>query len=215
MNNLAAEQLFVTEAAQALLENRDRWPLLSLARYQVWEIAGIDSLPLVKRLCSDAVATIAPFESLDFIFTGYQYSVLRLGSDRFRLGLYGELGDYDGLTFAQTITQSQVGLRVSAKRCDRISKQEGNIVSDTIAPIPYGLLALLESAALDFLPHIACVEPSHSRLDLQPNRATLARIDGVPLVIWRHQLLSQPVFELHPPVGDTKAIEANLINIKI
>ncbi|HEY9601049.1 MAG TPA: hypothetical protein V6C85_05515 [Allocoleopsis sp.] len=59
------------------------------------------------------------------------------------------------------------------------------------------------------------LKPQESHFDLQPDLATLARIDRVPLIIWRHQLLSQPVFELHPPVGDAKAIEANLINIKI
>ncbi|HEY9725513.1 MAG TPA: hypothetical protein V6D50_03605 [Chroococcales cyanobacterium] len=97
----------------------------------------------------------------NLIFTGYHYSVLRLGGARFRLGLYGELADYWGLTFERTITQSKIGLRAWAKRCDRIS-------SEAIASIAYRLLALLESAALNLLPQITCVELPQSRLDLNP-----------------------------------------------
>ncbi len=69
MNSLSTEQLFLTEAAKVLLDNRNHSPFLNLSRYQVWEIAGIDSLQLVKRLFSAGVAKIAPFQSLDVIFT--------------------------------------------------------------------------------------------------------------------------------------------------
>jgi hypothetical protein len=97
----------------------------------------------------------------NLIFTGYQYSVLRLGGARFRLGLYGELADYGGLTFERTITQSKIGLRAWAKRCDAL-------LAEALVPIAYHLLALLESAALNLLPQITCVELPQSRLDLNP-----------------------------------------------
>lgn len=189
VSNLSTEQLFLTEAAKALLENKERSPFLNLGRYQLWDVAGIDALQLVRLLCSDAVAKLALFQSLDVIFTGYQYSVLRLGEEKFRLSLYGELGDYGGLTFLETIAQSQIGLQVSAKFCDQIKA-----------------IALKASCA-DNAPH--------SLARLQSNRAAPTRVEGFQVLIWRHQLLSQPVLEFHARVGDADAIEVKLSNTDI
>ena len=46
MNNLSAEQLFIIDAAQALLENPESL-FLDLALYQLWDITGTDSRQLV------------------------------------------------------------------------------------------------------------------------------------------------------------------------
>jgi hypothetical protein len=61
---------------------------------------------------------------------------LRLGEGNFRLGSYGELGTYGGLTFEETIrdaiasvqAQAQTGLQMSARWCDKMSAK------DAIAP---------------------------------------------------------------------------------
>ena len=213
MTHRSTEQLFLTEAAKALLENQENSPFLNLARYQVWNITGRDSLQLVKRLFSDVVAQLAPFQSLDVIFTGYQYSALRLGEAHFRLGLYGELGDYGGLTFEQTLAQAQVGLQVVATPCNGRSTEDTAVSQEAIGLTKYAAIGLLESTALDLLPNIGAVKPPDGLETLLPNCAIPAEIDGMSVVMWRHQLLSQPIVELHAAVGDAKAIEVKLINI--
>jgi hypothetical protein len=176
-------------------------------------------LQLTKRLVSDVVAHISSCESIDFIFTGYQYSVLRLGKTNFRLGLYGELGAYGGLNFEETIrdaiatpieytchlhsrhetqmghAQVQTGLQAWARQCVKIKA-----------------IALPASVALDLLPKIAVVEPPYSLEELQLNHAAPASIDGMSVLIWRHQLLSQPVLELQAGLGNAEAIELKLIS---
>jgi hypothetical protein len=195
MNNLSAAQLFITETAKALLNKPVNSPFLNLSQYKLWEVKGRDSLQLVKRLVSDVVAKVGPFQSIDFIFTGYQYSVLRLGDGNFRLGLYGELGTYGGLNFEEAIAQAKIGLQVEAK------SPEISAIALTLAP------------ALDLLPKIAVVQPPQRLEALPSNYAVAARIDENSVLIWRHQLLSQSVFELHTTVGDIEAIKVKLINI--
>jgi hypothetical protein len=176
MTNLSSQQLFLTEAAKALLDNQEQSLFLNLSQYQLWNISGSDSLQLMKLLVGDVAAKISPFQSLDFIFTGYQYSLLCLGKDSFRLGLYGELGTYGGLNFEETIhfaiatpdslvasrlysmndtqmlhAQAQTGLRVSARRCDKMEEKEATAFCCVIA--------LAESTAFDLLPKLAVVKP--------------------------------------------------------
>lgn len=191
MNNLSAEQLFITEAAQALSKNPESL-FLNLNLYQTWMVTGKDSRQLVGLLVSDIVEKVAPFQSIDFIFTGYQYSVLCLGEQHFRLGLYGELGRYGGLNFEQTIKQATIELQVKAS-CTQIS-----------------VLALTYVKALDLLPKIFVMSPLP---DLPPKSACWMTIADNPVLIWRHQLLSHPVFELHTTLGNAEAIKVKLINI--
>jgi hypothetical protein len=152
-------------------------------------LAGIDSLQLAKLLVSNVVAKLALFDSFDVIFTGYQYSALRLGEDNFRLGLYGELGDYGGLNFEEVIAHAQTNLRVWVGQWDKRK-----------------VIALPESTALDLLPKIAVFNSPGHLEESQPNCAVSAIIDGSSVLIWRHQLLSQPIFELHTAKGDVEAI---------
>lgn len=210
--NLSTEQLFLTESAKALLENQEQSLFLNLSRYQLWDFAGIDSLQLAKLLVSDMVTKMAPFQSLDFIFTGYQYSALRLCGGNFRVGLYGELGAYGGLNFEETITQVQTGLRVSARRCDKMNAKDTTASCSAISLTVCCAIALPEAVALDLLPEIAVVKPLHHLEELPPNFAVPGTIDAISVLIWRHQLLSQSVFELHTAVGDTEAIKLKLIN---
>ncbi len=190
MNNLSAEQLFSTDAAQALLESPEAL-FLNLALYQVWEIIGRDSRKLIQLLVSDVVEKIAIFQSIDFIFTGYQYSVLCLGDQNFRLGLYGELGKYGDLNFKQTIKQATIGLEAKVS-CTKIS-----------------VIALTYATALNLLPKII-VQPWQ---DLPLQYAAWMRIAEKAVLIWRHQLLSHSVFELHTTLGNAEAIKVKLINI--
>jgi hypothetical protein len=57
------------------------------------------------------------------------------------------------------------------------------------------------------------VQPPQRLEALPSNYAVAARIDENSVLIWRHQLLSQSVFELHTTVGDIEAIKVKLINI--
>ncbi|NEQ24110.1 MAG: hypothetical protein F6K28_34295 [Microcoleus sp. SIO2G3] len=189
MSKLSSEQLFLTEAAKTLLDKEEHLPFLNLSRYQLWELAGVDGLQLVKRLASDVVEKISPLQSLDFIFTGYQYSVLRLGEGNFRLGLYGDLGTYGGLNFEEAIASVRIGLQVWAKPCGAMQT-----------------MAIPEATALDLLPQIAVVKPPHHLEDLPPNCAVSATIHEIPILIWRHRLLSEAVFELHTALQDAKTI---------
>lgn len=189
MNNLSAEQLFITDAAKTLLENPDSL-FFNLALYQLWEITGRDSKKLVQLLVSDVVKKITPFQSIDFVFTGYQYSVLCLG-EYFRLGLYGDLGRYGDLNFEQTIKQATIGLQVKASSTQ------------------ISFLALSEATALDLLPQIV-MQPLPN---LRPKYAVWVTIAENPVLIWRHQLLSHSIFELHTTLGNAKAIKVKLINI--
>lgn len=68
------------------------------------------------------------------------------------------------------------------------------------------VIALPESTALDLLPKIAVFNSLAHLEELQPNCAVSAIIDGSSVLIWRHQLLSQPIFELHTAKGDAEAI---------
>ena len=78
----------------------------------------------MKLLASDAIAKIHPHQSLDFIFTGYQYSVLRLGETNFRLGLYAELGTYGGLNFEVVLRQAKTGLQVEVSQCNEVKGKD-------------------------------------------------------------------------------------------
>ena len=207
----SVEQLFLTKSAQALLENSDKSPFLNLSQYQLWDIGGLEGLQLATLLIGDAVAKIAPFQSLDVIFTGYQYSALRLSDGHFRLGLYGELGQYGGLTFAQTITQATEGLRVWAKLGNEKSGNSLDAWGCKIASMPYCAIALPQSTALKIFAHL---QSTHRLDELPPNCAIPTHIDGISILIWRHQLLSQSIFELHTSIEDAEAIEVKLINIE-
>ena len=51
----------------------------------------------------------------NLIFTGYQYSALRLGEGNFRLGLYGELATYGDLTFERKLPRDAGNFRIKPK----------------------------------------------------------------------------------------------------
>jgi hypothetical protein len=189
MSKLSSEQLFLTEAAKALLDKEEHSPFLNLSQYQLWELVGVDGLQLVKRLVSGVAAKIAPFQSLDFIFTGYQYSVLRLGEGNYRLGLYGDLGTYGGLNFEEAIASAKIGLRVWAKPCGTMQT-----------------IAIPEATGFDLLPRIAVFKPPHHLEELPLNCAVPATIQEIPTLIWRHRLLSEAVFELHTAVQDAETV---------
>ncbi len=93
------------EAAKVLLENSDSSLFFNLSWYQLWKVKDRNSLRLIKRLVGDVVTKVVPFHSIDFIFTGYQYSVLRLGLD-------GELWAYGGMNFEEAIAQAKIGLQI-------------------------------------------------------------------------------------------------------
>jgi hypothetical protein len=77
---------------------------------------------------------------------------------------------------------------------------------------PRCAIALPDAVGLDVLSQIARVKPPYRLEGLQRNCAVPAKIDNISVLIWRHQLLSQPLFELHTAVGDAEAIKVKLIN---
>ena len=62
-----------------------------LDRYQLWDIAGVDGLQVVKSLTKcDRVTTIAPFQSLETTINGDHCAILRLCEGNFRIGWQGD-----------------------------------------------------------------------------------------------------------------------------
>lgn len=158
---------------------------IDLSHYQLWDFAGVDGLQFALLL-SDAARKIAPFQSTEITFLGYPCSLLRLCGGNFRLGFE------NNPTLEQTIQQVPPDLRVWVKRCDSMKA-----------------IALTESASLDLL-SVAVTKPPHRLQGLQPNCAVPARIDGISVLVWRHQLLGQPIFELQMAMGDADIVRAKL-----
>jgi hypothetical protein len=80
-----------------------------------------------------------------------------------------------------------------------------------IALMPYCAIALPQSTALKIFAHL---QSTHRLNELPPNCAIPTCIDGISVLIWRYQLLSQFIFELHTSLEDAEVIEVKLINIE-
>ena len=161
---------------------------LDLSGYQLWDFAGIDGLQFAKALFGEGSGRIAPFQSFETSLNGYWCSVLRLCEGNFRLGLQG-----DATVVEQAIAQLQPNYQVWVKRCASI-----------------GAIALPETPGLNLLPQIAIPKPPHRLEGLQLNCAAPTRIDGISVLIWLHQVLGQPAFELHTAIKDVEAVRAKL-----
>jgi len=185
--------------------------------YQLWDFAGVDGLQFAKALFGETSGRIAPFQSFEFellktdTFTinttphsvmprvfdsnetrcslnGCLCSVLRLGEGNFRISLQGE-----ATVLEQAIAQLQPNYQIWAKRCEWM-----------------GAIAIPETLGLNLLPKIAIPKPPHRLEGLQSNCAVPARIDGISVLIWRHQL-GQPAFELHIAIKDIEAVQAKVV----
>ncbi len=163
--------------------------LLDISGYQLWDLAGIDGLQFAKALFGEASGKIAPFQSFESSLNGCFCSVLRLCERNFRIGLQGE-----ATVFEQASVQLQANYKIWVKRCEWMRA-----------------IAVPEALLLNLLPQIAISKAPHRLEGLQCNCAVPARINGISVLIWRHQLLGQPAFELHTAVKDVEAVQAKVM----
>ncbi len=174
----------------AILQNPT---LLDLSGYQLWDFAGVDGLQCAKALFGEASGRIAPFQSFETSLNGCLCSVLRLCEGNFRIGLQGKTTGFE-----QAIAQLQPNHQIWVKRCEWMSA-----------------IAIPETLLLNLLPQIASSKAPHRLEGLQLSCAAPARIDGISVLIWRHQLLGQPAFELHTALKDVEAVQAKVSNYLI
>jgi hypothetical protein len=159
-----------------------------LERYQLWDVAGVDGLQFVKSLAKcDRISSIAPFQSIETSINGYPCSILRLCEGNFRLAWQG---DSSVLEQAQQEIQ---GYRAWLKRFEWL-----------------GAIAIPESMGIDYLPQIAVAKPPYRLTGLPCDRAVPARIDDISVLVWRHLVLDQPIFELHTAVKNLGLVKAKL-----
>lgn len=160
-----------------------------LDRYQLWDIAGVDGLQVVKSLTKcDRVTTIAPFQSLETTINGDHCAILRLCEGNFRIGWQGD----------RAILESALEPLIKSQR---VWVQRFNWL---------GAITIPESVGIDYLPQIAVAKPPHRLALLKCDRAVPARIDDISVLIWRHLVLNQPAFELHTALTNLELIKAKL-----
>lgn len=158
-----------------------------LERDRLWDIAGVDGLQVVKAIVGDRITTIAPFQSLETTIYGNHCSILRLCEGNFRLAYLGNP------KVLESAMQEFQGYRVWLKRFQWL-----------------GAISISESFGLKYLPQIAVAKPPHRLESLECDRALPARIDGISVLIWRHQVLEQQAFELHTSLKNLELISAKL-----
>ena len=151
-----------------------------LAHSQIWDFAGIDGLHFAKTIVGSAAAKISPFQSLESTIHNHPCSLLRLCTRNFRLRIYG----------FEDLTSYKSDLQIWVKQCDWMS---AIAVSDQF-PIA----------------QIALAKPPHRLTGLALNYAAPAQIDGISVLIWRHALWGQPVFEIHTATSDLETIQAKI-----
>lgn len=161
--------------------------MMILERDRLWDIAGNDGLQVVKTLAGDRITTIAPFQSIETTIAGNDCSILRLCEGNFRLAYLGNPN------VLESAWQEFVGDRVWLKRFSWL-----------------GAISISESIGLDYLPQIAVPKPPHRLKGLECDRALPARINGISVLIWRHQVLQQPAFELHTAFKNLELIKSIL-----
>lgn len=174
--------------------------LIDLQDSQLWDFAGVDGLQFAKHLLGESVDRIAPFQSLETSLDSYSCSLLRLCENNFRLRFSGndararESAREKGAELEQKMRSLQVGLQVWVKPL-----------------IWMAGLALPEAIAASRLLQLVTPKPPHRLEGLQPNCAVPGRLDERAVLVWRHSISGQPVFELHAATKDIQIIQAQLI----
>lgn len=153
---------------------------------QHWDFAGIDGLQVAKKLFGNAIERLAPFQSLETCLTGGHCSVLRLCEGNFRVSSQGDFA-----IFQQQLAQAQNGHQVWVKQLPWLST-----------------LFLPEAVGLHRLPQIATPKPPYRLQSIPLHCAIPARIEGMSVLIWRHPVQSQPVFELQTALQHADSIQA-------
>jgi hypothetical protein len=153
---------------------------ISLAHSQLWDFAGIDGLQFASAIVGSAAEKISPFQSLEATIHGQPCSLLRLCSGNFRLRTDS----------VKPLTSHKSSLQIWVKQCDWMS---AIAVSDEF-PIA----------------QIAIAKPPYRLPGLAPNCAAPAQIDGLSVLIWRHSILGQPVFEIHTATQDLETIQTKI-----
>lgn len=156
--------------------------IISLDTFHRWDLAGVDGLALMKDWFGDAVERIAPFQSLETVWQGQPCSLLRLCEGNFRLSA-AEAVDWP------TIPDGQ-----------RVWLKEFNWLAAVALP----------EVELVKLQHFTLPKPPHRLRGLLPNCAIPARLQGIAVLIWRHQVADMPMMEIHTARADLGKVMVEL-----
>jgi hypothetical protein len=150
------------------------------------DFAGYDGLLAARALFGDSIDRIAPFQSLDCqALETVNCSVLRLCENNFRV----RLSKSDLATFTAAFQQQQQ--RVWLKQFDWL----GSLI------LPDDLASLSK---------LITPKPPHRIAGLQLNCAAPGRINGISVLVWRHEVKETPTIELHLAKKDIAVVETLL-----
>jgi hypothetical protein len=147
--------------------------------YHHCDFAGIDGLQFAQQLFGVQITRLAPFQSQETTLNGHSCSVLRLCEGNFRIGWTGE--------------------PILAPPNQRVWVKSFSWLATLILP------ATLDLDWASF----AIPKPPHRIVGLANHCAAPARIDGVAVLLWKHQL-EQPVIELHMAQAHQSLIKTRL-----
>jgi hypothetical protein len=167
-----------------------RLPRLDYLR--CWDVAGVDSLRLTQQLFGHAVNRLAPLHSVDGFLAHSEQpacTILRLCENNFRLVAYSPCAE-----LAQALQQHR-------PHHPRAWVKEFNWLQAIVIP---------EALGLQRLPIIAQPKPPHRLQRLAVDRAILARIHTISVLIWRHAVLGQPVFELQTAARHVETVQRHI-----
>lgn len=141
--------------------------------HALWDWAGVDGLLFGQAIFGDAIAKLAPFQSVDLSLDQVPCAVLRLGEGNFRVAIAHEA------PFLKRVPDAKGVLKVWVKPCNDLSA-----------------IALPEAEGLNLLPRIATTKPIFNLEAIAPNCAIPARIQGMSVLVWRHRIHQAGAIEL-------------------
>ncbi|MFP4133624.1 MAG: hypothetical protein ACLFTJ_05660 [Halothece sp.] len=140
--------------------------LLSLPLATYWDFAGVDGLAFARDLIGETADRLSVFQSQNITIAGETCSLLRLCEKNFRLGA------------SQTATEKIESHLRSAQNqwCVWVNRCEN-----------LGTLALPDASGMSFLQENATAKPPHRLQGLGRDRAVPARLNDIPILIWRRR----------------------------
>lgn len=155
---------------------------------QLWDIAGVDGLQVMKTVVGPSIDRIAPFQSMEVKIDQVPCSILRLCEGNFRIRFQGDASDL--LLRLNTAIEGQ-----------RVWLQQFPWLGSMLAP---------EAIALRDLSSIAIPKPPFHLSALALHCAAPARMDGISVLVWRHLLDGRDRLELQVARTQFEAIATRL-----
>lgn len=152
--------------------------------HQLWDWAGVDGLQFAQALFGEAIAKIAPFQSIEASYRDTPCSVLRLCEGNFRIAVSPDV------PFEHQTQPLRTGLRMWLKPSDRMEA-----------------IALPDALGQSLLPAIASTKPIYRLNGLQLNCAVPARIGDIAVLVWRHAPAATPIYEIQVAASHRPALE--------